>query len=168
MPASNPTTDNQAARKAYVDTKIAPSGSGFAADEIAVFSSTTGKELKTSNKKIETTLTDSASKIPLSSAIYKGVCKAWVNFDGTVGAVINSAFNVNTVIDLGTGIWRINFTSNLSNADFSAVAVANGLNSGPVVAVDSHAVGSVRVVVTRSDTQAVQEANPVSVQVFGT
>jgi hypothetical protein len=47
--------------------------------------------------------------------------KAWVNFNGTTGAV-RASYNVGSVTRVATGQYTINFTSALSDANYSAVA----------------------------------------------
>lgn len=52
-----------------------------------------------------------------------GVCRAWVNFNGTGTIAIRSSFNVSSITDGGAGLYTINFTTNLSDANY---AVVNG------------------------------------------
>ena len=51
---------------------------------------------------------------------------AWVNFDGDGIAVIRDSFNVSSVDFLGTGNYRINFTSALANANYVFVGMCGG------------------------------------------
>lgn len=55
----------------------------------------------------------------------KAMCKAWVNFDGTstvgVDCTIRSSYNVTRVEHVGTGDYKIYFTSAMSNANFSGM-----------------------------------------------
>jgi hypothetical protein len=48
---------------------------------------------------------------------YSGIAKAWVNFVGSSGA-INGSFNVSSVTRNSTGIYTINFTTAMPNANY--------------------------------------------------
>ncbi len=50
-------------------------------------------------------------------------CKAWVNFDGSI---IYDSYNVSSVTDNATGEFTINFTENMSNANYSFGATGKG------------------------------------------
>jgi len=54
------------------------------------------------------------------SQIYSGRAKAWVNFNGSGTVAIRDDFNVNTITDNATGNYTINFSSALSNANYTA------------------------------------------------
>ena len=47
------------------------------------------------------------------------VAKAWVNFNGTGTVAIRSSFNVSSITDNGTGDYTINFTTAMSDANYS-------------------------------------------------
>lgn len=51
-----------------------------------------------------------------------GIVEAWVNFDGTGTVAIRDSGNVSSITDNGTGIYTVNFTTNLANANYSAIA----------------------------------------------
>ena len=53
-------------------------------------------------------------------------CKAWVNFNGTGTVAITDSYNVSSITDISTGKYNINFTTALSNANYSA----SGTNQG--------------------------------------
>ena len=48
-----------------------------------------------------------------------GVCRAWVNFNGTGTVAIRSSFNVSSITDNGTGDYTVNFTTAMPNANYS-------------------------------------------------
>lgn len=56
--------------------------------------------------------------------------KAWVNFNGTGTVAIRAAFNVSSITDNGTGDYTVNFTSALSDANYSAVSSAGTVTAG--------------------------------------
>lgn len=47
-----------------------------------------------------------------------GVAKAWVNFVGTT-ATINGSFNVSSVTRSSTGVYVVNFTTAMPNANYA-------------------------------------------------
>ena len=51
-------------------------------------------------------------------------CKAWVNFNGTGTVAIRDSYNVSSITDVGTGLYTVNFTSNMSNANYSVTSTA--------------------------------------------
>ena len=53
-----------------------------------------------------------------------GVCRAWVNFNGTGTVAIRASFNVSSITDNGTGDYTTNFTTALSDDNYSVVASA--------------------------------------------
>ena len=54
-----------------------------------------------------------------------GVCRAWVNFNGTGTVAIRASFNVSSITDNGTGDYTANFTTALSDANYSVVGISN-------------------------------------------
>ena len=51
-----------------------------------------------------------------------GLAKAWVNFDGTGVVAIRASYNVSSITDNGVGIYTINFTTAMVDANYCAVA----------------------------------------------
>lgn len=61
--------------------------------------------------------------------------KAWVNFNGTGTVAINASGNVSSITDNGTGNYTLNFTTAMSDANYSfagAVRRDNDANDGIV------------------------------------
>jgi hypothetical protein len=58
----------------------------------------------------------------LGSAEQSGLCKAWVNFDGTGTVAIRASYNVSSITDNGVGDYTVNFTTALVDANYSVVA----------------------------------------------
>ena len=48
-----------------------------------------------------------------------GVCRAWVNFNGTGTVAIRASFNVSSITDNGTGDYTANFTTAMSDANYA-------------------------------------------------
>jgi len=62
--------------------------------------------------------------------------KCWVYFDGTGTAAIQDSHNVSTLDDSGAGDYRINFTNNLANVNYSITAMGNyaqGSSKAPII-----------------------------------
>lgn len=64
--------------------------------------------------------------------LYKGTCKAWVNFDGRgttdTNQTIRQSYNVSSVYKESTGVYTIYFTIQMPDADY--VLVGTGGNPG--------------------------------------
>ena len=52
--------------------------------------------------------------------LQQGLAKAWGNLDGTGTIAIRDSFNIASASDEGTGIYDFNYTSNMTNDDYSA------------------------------------------------
>ena len=61
----------------------------------------------------------------LGSDEQSGLCKAWVNFNGTSTVTIRAQYNVSSITDNGTGDYTVNFATALADADYSALATCN-------------------------------------------
>ena len=72
-------------------------------------------------------------------------CKAWVNFNGTGTVAIRASGNVTSITDNGTGNYNINFTTAMSDANYSAVTNDNyvgSINHGTTFSTTSYQVVS--------------------------
>jgi hypothetical protein len=59
-----------------------------------------------------------------------GTCRAWVNFNGTGTVAIRASYNVSSITDHGTGDYRVNFTSALSDANYAIAGFTIGVTAG--------------------------------------
>jgi hypothetical protein len=64
-------------------------------------------------------------------------CKAWVNFNGKGTVAIRDSYNVSSVTDNTTGQYTINFSNNMANANYCAVANMSVNVDGTSAAIDS-------------------------------
>ena len=65
-----------------------------------------------------------------TSGTEKGqLCKSWVQFDGRSTVSIADSFNVSSITDNGTGDYDVNFSTNMSNANYSVVTGGNYLDN---------------------------------------
>jgi hypothetical protein len=80
------------------------------------------------------TLNTSTGALSTNNGI-NGIAKAWVNFNGGIGGTagtINGSFNVSSVTANATGVFTINFTTAMPNANYSAV-FGSARNSGGTI-----------------------------------
>jgi hypothetical protein len=57
-------------------------------------------------------------------------CRAWVNFNGTNTVAIRASGNVTSITDNNTGDYTVNFTTAMTDANYSAVAASTADLSG--------------------------------------
>jgi hypothetical protein len=68
-----------------------------------------------------------------SAAVAYG-CRAWVNFDGVPASpTIRAGGNVSSVTKSGTGVYIVNFTTAMPDANFGAAVTCNSLSNGTTV-----------------------------------
>ena len=56
--------------------------------------------------------------VPVAT-VAQGSAKAWVNFNGTGTVAIRASFNVSSITDNGTGVYTLNFTNALPDANYA-------------------------------------------------
>ena len=64
------------------------------------------------------------NKLVTAEIVAPGLCKAWVNFNGTGTVAIRGAFNVSSITDNGTGRYKVNLATAMPDANYS---VGSGL-----------------------------------------
>lgn len=115
-----------------------------------------------------------ASKSIAVSDLVDGAAKAWVNFNGTGTVAINKAFNVSSITDNGVGDYTLNFTTLITDANYSVAGVVNGTTtSGAVVLIHSAGAASAPTTKTTSalriytgNTSGTSDFTNISVLVF--
>ena len=109
----------------------------------------------------------SVTAAKLGTTEQKQICKAWVNFNGTTSpGTIRSQYNVSSVTKIGTGDYTVNFTTAMTDANYS-VSVSAALNtSAPsLIQYQDPSTSSVREII-RVNAVA-YDPNNLSLQVFG-
>ena len=93
------------------------------------------------------------------------LAKAWVNFNGTGTVAIVNSYNVSSITDLGTGAYRVNFSSTLSSIP-SVVASVNNMtvNTNFGVNVHTYTTSTVNLLCVENGTST--DKSEVSVTVF--
>jgi len=64
-----------------------------------------------------------------------GVCRAWVNFNGTGTVAIRASGNVSSITDNGVGDYTVNFATAMPDANYASV-LTGGIPSGNTLAVN--------------------------------
>jgi hypothetical protein len=62
----------------------------------------------------------------LGSAEQSGLCKAWVNFNGTGTVAIRASYNVSSITDNGVGDYTVNFTTAMADANYCVTGSCGG------------------------------------------
>jgi hypothetical protein len=57
------------------------------------------------------------------------IAKAWVRFDQTGSQSIDSSYNISSVTDTNTGISTLNFSTAMTDAEYSVVATGGSTNA---------------------------------------
>jgi hypothetical protein len=72
------------------------------------------------NKTLTTPNIDSAQIPTVSGTAPLYMCRAWVNFNGTTSPItIRASGNVSSITDVGVGEYTVNFTTAMSDANYS-------------------------------------------------
>lgn len=95
------------------------------------------------------------------------VCKAWVNFNGTGTVAIRDSYNVSSITDLGTGNYRVNYTTNMADGNYSATVSGHWSSTGSTTEHwHIYEVISSRIACKLVDT-TVKDSEIVMAQIFG-
>ena len=77
------------------------------------------------------TLKDAAGNNSVGmSYVAEGTAKAWVNFNGTGTVATRDSLNVSGLVDGGTGIFTVSFSSSFANSNYAAVGNGSESTSG--------------------------------------
>ena len=61
---------------------------------------------------------------PSIPALDKRMAKAWVNFNGTGTVAIRDDYGVSSITDNGTGLYKVNFSTLMTNGNYVSIAKA--------------------------------------------
>jgi hypothetical protein len=93
-----------------------------------------------------------------SAPVY--ACRAWVYFNGSGTVAIVGSANVSSITDNGTGNYTVNFTTAMSDANYSCVAStdptggSNNISAGPIV----FSTGSVQIATEQANGAAIDRS----------
>jgi hypothetical protein len=103
-----------------------------------------------------------------SAPVY--ACRAWVNFNGTGTVAIRASGNVSSITDGGTGLYTVNFTTAMVDANYSAVAATGQAGAAAATqqqpSVYTYTTSAVSVSSTQGSTRSFSDASEVSVAIF--
>ena len=63
-------------------------------------------------------------------SLEQGLAKAWVNYDGKTANTVRDSLNTSSVTDNGTGDYSVTYSSNLSNANYTASLSSDNQSNG--------------------------------------
>jgi len=68
------------------------------------------------------------------TSIQQGLCKTWIQFNGTGTIATQDSFGVGSLTDNNTGNYSIGFTNNMANNDYASAGIGNtaGMSSEAV------------------------------------
>jgi hypothetical protein len=108
-----------------------------------------------------------------SAPVY--ACRAWVNFNGTGTVAIRESGNVTSITDEGTGDYTVNFTTAMSDVNYSLVGTCTGGTSGQIINIRTASLSAdppttmsttaVRIR-NRNDASTINDPNVVCIGVF--
>ena len=98
-------------------------------------------------------------------------CRAWVNFNGTGTVAIRASGNVSSITDNGTGDYTLNFTTALSDANFTAVTTGGDTAAGTAArnyntTIAAKATTSVEIVSALTSSGAAIDCPAIDVAIF--
>jgi len=112
-----------------------------------------------------TTLTLPASSGTVLDDASVGVCRAWVNFNGTGTVAIRAAFNVSSITDNSVGNYTVNFTNSMVDSSYAINYTAGGTGYiGGIYSSTPPTTSSVRVLTV--NTAAVGDSTYSNISVF--
>ena len=95
-------------------------------------------------------------------------CRAWVNFNGTGTVAIRGSGNITSITDGGVGVYTLNLTTAMPDANYSVVGDTSYFSNGARGSVwaECYAISSSAVGVITSGTNALWDCPSVTVAVF--
>jgi hypothetical protein len=107
----------------------------------------------------------------LGTTEQKQIAKAWVNFNGTTSpGTIRSSFNVSSVTKTGTGFYVINFTTSMTDANYTAAGLGSNYTTGADILqpnIYGFNTSSLNVSIRNSAATSYVDVSSVSIQIFG-
>ena len=103
--------------------------------------------------------------------LQQGLCKVWVTFDGTAtNATERDSFNVSSTDDDDTGVYGVNFTASMGNANFSGLAQRAILTGGQTTGAancNRMTTGSIDKIQAYDDSGSLGDRDNITCQVTG-
>jgi len=115
------------------------------------------------------TLSDGTNSTSATNLV-KAPCVSWVNFTGSTAA-IKASYNVSSITRSSTGLYTINFTNSLTDANYATFVSANRSASsvdgyGSLMGAGTYTTNAVQVYSAFATSATVQDAPIVCVACF--
>ena len=98
---------------------------------------------------------------------HPGVAKGWIVLNGTGTISIVDSYNVDSIVDGGTGTYTINWATDFSSGDYVVVGSGNGSTASIINLIVNPIAGSVNIQTYRTDTSVAVDCSYVSLVAFG-
>jgi hypothetical protein len=72
------------------------------------------------------------SQIP-ADTLLQGTAKSWLNMNGQGVIAVRDSFNVSSIVDVGTGLYGVNYATSLGNANYAPTGMADNAVTACVV-----------------------------------
>jgi len=95
-------------------------------------------------------------------------CRAWVHFDGSGTVSIDGDGNVDSITDLGTGQYRVNFTTAMQDGNYCVCTSNNASGSGgvPYHGITNGSTATTSVSIRTTNSTSFVDSSQVMVAVF--
>jgi len=97
-------------------------------------------------------------------------CRTWVKFNGTGTVAINGSGNITSITDNGTGLYTLNFTTAMPDANYSFTTASVGDNGNPFIAgwytAGSYSTTALSLAVCRAGLGGYQDAAMINIGIF--
>ena len=91
---------------------------------------------------------------------------AWVNFNGTGVVAITDSYNVSSITDNGTGQYQVNFTTAMTNANYSCAGSGNDNQALVSTYAGTYSTTTARVYVVASSTGSTYDFSRICMMYF--
>jgi len=83
----------------------------------------------------------------VTTNLQQGLCKAWINFDGTGTIAISDSHNITSITDDGTALYTVTIANNMGNATYALTVIGDdsGSRANTFGYAEAYAVGSFQI-----------------------
>lgn len=116
------------------------------------------------------TATDTVRAVPPGrQQFHPSACKCWGKFNGSGTVSLDASYNTTSLTDNGTGKYTIAIATDMSSANYAALADGNVAGASGALAVNAHtlAAGSFQIFSSDNNTDTDTDANVVGYATFG-